>query len=133
VERQREGARVIEERIDHIDENGGRKPRPRASSPWEDPDWEPPPFWDIPARPISSPPLHYQRRWEDKDLQNLKELIRLTINWMDNSLLTRKYHDDMPDNGDTARRCQCKRFQGDTSMEFYGLVCVAYVQVGRPG
>jgi hypothetical protein len=34
---------------------------------------------------------HYVRKWEDKDINDLKILIRLTVNWIDNVLLTQKY------------------------------------------
>lgn len=34
---------------------------------------------------------HYLRRWEDKDIGDLKALIRLTENWIENALLTQKY------------------------------------------
>lgn len=40
---------------------------------------------------------HYVRKWEDKDISDLKVLIRLTMNWMDNVLLTEKYVSDMPE------------------------------------
>jgi len=40
--------------------------------------------------------IHYERRWTDKDIVNLKELIMLTMNWIHSSILTRKYADDMP-------------------------------------
>ena len=39
---------------------------------------------------------HYVRKWEDKDVADLKILIRLTINGIDNVLLTKKYMDEMP-------------------------------------
>jgi len=38
---------------------------------------------------------HYVRRWEDKDVEDLKTLIRITVNWIDNVLLTQKYLKDM--------------------------------------
>lgn len=40
---------------------------------------------------------HYVRRWEDKDIRDLKLLITLTVNWVQNVLLTRKYQDEMPE------------------------------------
>jgi hypothetical protein len=40
---------------------------------------------------------HYVRKWEDKDIEDLKILIRLTLNWLDNVLLTEKYSNEMPD------------------------------------
>lgn len=39
---------------------------------------------------------HYIRKWEDKDISDLKLLVRLTTNWVDNVLLTQKYVADMP-------------------------------------
>ncbi len=41
---------------------------------------------------------HYTRRWEDKDIKDLKVLIRLTMNWVENVLLTDEYIDSMPSN-----------------------------------
>lgn len=38
---------------------------------------------------------HYVRKWEDKDVSDLKLLIQLTVNWIDNVLLTQKYIDGM--------------------------------------
>lgn len=38
---------------------------------------------------------HYVRKWEDKDVIDLKLLIRLTVNWIENVLLTQKYNDEM--------------------------------------
>jgi len=40
---------------------------------------------------------HYMRKWEDQDLTNLKDLIRLTINWIEDETLTEKYKIDMPE------------------------------------
>ena len=34
---------------------------------------------------------HYVRKWEDQDIDDLKLLVRLTTNWVDNVLLTQKY------------------------------------------
>jgi len=39
---------------------------------------------------------HYVRRWENKDIQDLKILIRLTMAWIVNSTLTNQYLEDMP-------------------------------------
>jgi hypothetical protein len=39
---------------------------------------------------------HYVRKWSDKDLSNLKELIILAMNWIHSELLTRKYEKEMP-------------------------------------
>lgn len=38
---------------------------------------------------------HYVRKWEEKDVNDLKLLVRLTVNWIDNVLLTKKYIADM--------------------------------------
>ena len=38
---------------------------------------------------------HYIRKWLDKDINDLKTLIRLTVNWVENVLLTEKYKKDM--------------------------------------
>ncbi len=38
---------------------------------------------------------HYTRKWEDKDINDLKVLTRLTINWIENVLLTQQYVEDM--------------------------------------
>jgi hypothetical protein len=43
--------------------------------------------------------IHYERRWTDKDISNLKELIILTMNWIQSSVLTHKYARDMPKEG----------------------------------
>jgi hypothetical protein len=38
---------------------------------------------------------HYVRIWEDKDIQNLKELIVLAVNWIDSEYITKKYEKEM--------------------------------------
>jgi len=38
---------------------------------------------------------HYTRKWEAKDVNDLKLLVRLTVNWIDNSMLTKKYIAEM--------------------------------------
>jgi hypothetical protein len=38
---------------------------------------------------------HYTRKWEDKDIKDLKILIDLTMNWITNNILTKRYLDDM--------------------------------------
>jgi hypothetical protein len=40
---------------------------------------------------------HYVRVWEDKDIQDLKKLIQLTVYWVSAELLTDSYEKDMPD------------------------------------
>lgn len=42
---------------------------------------------------------HYTRKWEDKDVSDLKRLIQLTVNWIENILLTQKYIDEMDEEG----------------------------------
>lgn len=39
---------------------------------------------------------HYIRKWEAQDINDLKLLVRLTTNWVDNVLLTQKYVAEMP-------------------------------------
>ncbi len=39
---------------------------------------------------------HYERRWAGKDLDDLKVLIQLTVNFIDSSLLAKKYVEEMP-------------------------------------
>lgn len=38
---------------------------------------------------------HYIRKWTDKDVSDLYLLVRLTVNWIDNHLLTKKYISEM--------------------------------------
>jgi len=38
---------------------------------------------------------HYERKWQDKDLADLKRLVTLTANWIHSTLLTRKITSDM--------------------------------------
>jgi hypothetical protein len=40
---------------------------------------------------------HYTRRWEDKDLKDLKSLIMLTVNFTDSSIEADRYLNDMAD------------------------------------
>jgi hypothetical protein len=39
---------------------------------------------------------HYERKWENKDVQDLKRLITLTVNWIHSSLLTDELPTQMP-------------------------------------
>ena len=39
---------------------------------------------------------HYERKWIGKDLQDLKVLIRLTVNWIDGEALADGYVESMP-------------------------------------
>jgi hypothetical protein len=45
---------------------------------------------------LANDETHYTRRWEDKDISDLKILVRLTVNWIENVLLTEKYIEEMP-------------------------------------
>jgi predicted Fe-S protein YdhL (DUF1289 family) len=38
---------------------------------------------------------HYVRKWESKDIEDLKTLLQLTVNWIHNHKLTQKYLKDM--------------------------------------
>lgn len=40
---------------------------------------------------------HYVRLWEEKDIQDLKRLVHLTANWIDNTILTQRYLSEMPE------------------------------------
>jgi hypothetical protein len=39
---------------------------------------------------------HYERVWTDMDLDDLKRLIHLSVNWIDNVLTSKAYIDSMP-------------------------------------
>jgi hypothetical protein len=41
--------------------------------------------------------VHYERKWEDKDLKDLKGLIKLTLHWVEAEEFTKKLEKDMPD------------------------------------
>jgi len=38
---------------------------------------------------------HYLRKWESKDINDLKILITLTVNWIHNDILTERYMKEM--------------------------------------
>ncbi|MDO6852111.1 hypothetical protein Q4599_00860 [Cellulophaga lytica] len=38
---------------------------------------------------------HYEKKWNDKDLNDLKTLIKLTVNWIESDILTKKFNDSM--------------------------------------
>ena len=40
---------------------------------------------------------HYVRRWEGKNLVDLKNLISLTVHWIEMESLTKSFEDEMPD------------------------------------
>lgn len=42
---------------------------------------------------------HYERRWEGKDISDLKTLVQLTMNWIHNNVLTKRYLHEMPPPG----------------------------------
>lgn len=44
---------------------------------------------------------HYSRKWDKKDLQDLKNLIDLTIHWVEAEALTAQLLEDMPDKVET--------------------------------
>ena len=44
---------------------------------------------------LANDETHYLRKWEDKDIHDVKVLTRLTVNWIENVLLTEKYVQDM--------------------------------------
>ena len=39
--------------------------------------------------------VHYSRKWESKDVEDLKALVKLTMNWIESSVLTKKYESEM--------------------------------------
>jgi hypothetical protein len=45
---------------------------------------------------IGNDETHYRRTWIDKDIRDLKQLIRLCVIWMESHLLTKQYLKDMP-------------------------------------
>ena len=45
---------------------------------------------------------HYYRKWEDKDVHDLKELIELTLHWILAELRTREILEEMPEEGPAA-------------------------------
>jgi hypothetical protein len=40
--------------------------------------------------------VHYVRRWADKDINDLRTLVQLTVNWIHNEVLTEQYQTGMP-------------------------------------
>ncbi len=45
---------------------------------------------------------HYVRKWIAKDVEDLKTLVKLTVNWIDSSLTTKKYLAEMAGQGGSA-------------------------------
>jgi len=41
---------------------------------------------------------HYVRKWEGKDLKDLKSLIDLTVHWIEMEVLTASFEEEMPEN-----------------------------------
>jgi len=41
---------------------------------------------------------HYIRKWEGKDLNDLKKLIDLTVHWIEMEVLTASFEEEMPEN-----------------------------------
>lgn len=39
---------------------------------------------------------HYVRKWEGKNLEDLKKLIELTVHWIEMEALTKSFYEDMP-------------------------------------
>lgn len=39
---------------------------------------------------------HYVRKWEEKDLNDLKALVRLTMRWVNDEIQTNQLLKDMP-------------------------------------
>lgn len=44
---------------------------------------------------LANDETHYTRRWENKDISDLKILTRLTVNWIESVILTDKYESEM--------------------------------------
>ena len=40
---------------------------------------------------------HYVRKWTDKDVSHLKQLIELTVRWIESEIETKELLDDMPE------------------------------------
>jgi hypothetical protein len=45
---------------------------------------------------------HYVRKWEGKNLDDLKALIRLTVHWLEMEAETKRFELEMPDSGPVA-------------------------------
>lgn len=44
---------------------------------------------------------HYVRKWKNKDLSDLKSLIKLTLNWIEMEIITNRIETEMPDSNTT--------------------------------
>lgn len=47
--------------------------------------------------------LHYIRVWENKDIENLKELVRLITNLIESEVISKKYEIEMPDHNESEK------------------------------
>jgi hypothetical protein len=56
---------------------------------------------------------HYIRKWEQKDLQDLKNLIDLTVHWMEAEALTTQLLKDMPDGNAANEHAPAKQEQAN--------------------
>jgi hypothetical protein len=48
-------------------------------------------FW------LANDETHYTRRWEAKDVEDLKKLVRITVAWIERELVTADFIESMPD------------------------------------
>jgi hypothetical protein len=46
---------------------------------------------------LANDETHYERRWEDKDIKDVKALVRLTVNAVENAIQLGQYVEDMPE------------------------------------
>ncbi len=46
---------------------------------------------------IGNDETHYVRKWDNKDIEDLKKLIELTINWIEMEIQTKELLVDMPE------------------------------------
>jgi len=44
---------------------------------------------------IGNDETHYVRKWQDRDIEDLKKLLKLTANWISSEILTSMYADEM--------------------------------------
>ncbi|SET55880.1 protein of unknown function [Natronincola peptidivorans] len=45
---------------------------------------------------IGNDETHYSKLWVDKDINDLKNLMKVTLNWIENDVITKKYLESMP-------------------------------------
>lgn len=83
IKKEEENRELIEKKFlskcieDYIDDNRIKKVAKRA-------------VW------LGNDETHYVRKWEGKNLNDLKKLIELTVHWIEMELLTESFEDDMP-------------------------------------